>query len=557
MDNSIFDFHLMDGSIDDDLQVYNPCRNPVNHNVQASSLNDDRNQSQQQLLNITSTDVIKQLMSDSNKKVIQKPDLSTSQKQMVNPIPCNSGSVMPQAKVSIPQNHPNHMPKNPGTVVPHPGVSILKNPTADSMLYNPETVMPQPGVSTSRYQTANNMPYNPRTIVPWPSIPQNHPNHMPKNPENVVPHPGVSIPKNPTADSMLYNPGSVMPQPGVSTSRYQTANNMPYNPRTIVSWPEMCTSSNQMVNPIPCSSGSVMPQAKVSISQNHTNLMQYNPETVIPPQLGVPASRYQTKNPISYNPGTVVPYPGVSSSRNQTANSMLYNPGTVMQQPGASTNNPRTIVPWPEMCTPKHQMENSMSYNYQGTVMPQPGVSTSRNQTMNRMPAYNPGTVVPQYVHPNSSTKDDEMKKPSASYLKLIADALLASENGMLVLGDICQSIMNKYAYYRSSNSPWKGGIRHSLSVNNCFYIAKASQIGKDSLWAIHHSCVKTLRNGNYNRRKVSQIVQKSYSQNGSTNTTADETSVPQMPKEDNPSSPPSATESDSTQQQNAPAAQH
>ena len=481
MDNSIFDLHLMDGSIDDDLQGYNPCRDPVNHNVQASSLNDDRNQSIQQFLNITSTDVIKQLMSDSNKKVIQKPDLSTSPKQMVNPIPCNSGSVMPQAKVSIPQYHPNHMPKNPGTVVPHPG---------------------------------------------------------------------VLIPKNPTADAMLYNPGTVVPQPGVSTSRYQTANDMPYNPRTIVPWPEMCTSSNQMVNPIPCSSGSVMPQAKVSISQNHINLMQYNPETVMPPQLGVSTSRYQTKNPISYNPGTVVPYPGVYISRNQTANSMPYNPGTVMPQPGASTsgyqtvntmpNNPRTIVPWTEMCTPKNQVENSMSYNYEWTVMPQPGVSSSRNQTVNRMPAYNPGTDVPQYVHPNSSTKNDERKKPSASYLKLIADALLASEQGMLVVRDICQSVMNKYAYYRSSNSPWKGGIRHSLSVNNCFYMVKPSNMGKGSLWGIHHSCVEYLRNGNYNRRKVSQIVQKSYNQNGSTNTTADETSVPQMPKEDNPSSPPS-----------------
>ena len=486
MDNSIFDLHLMDGSINDDLQGYNPCRDAVNHNVQASSLNDDRNQSHQQLLNITSTDVIKQLMSDSNKKVIQKEDLSNSQKQMVNPIPCNSRSVMPQEKVSIPQNYPNHMPKNPG---------------------------------------------------------------------NVVPHPGVSIPKNTTADSMLYHPGTVMPQPGASTSRYHTANIMPYSPRTIVPWPEMWSSRNQMVSPFPCSSGSMMPQEKVSISQNHTNLMQYNPETVLPPQLGVSTSRYQTKNPISYNPETVVPYPGVPTSRNQTANSMPYSPGNVMPQPGASTssyqtvstmpNNPRTIVPWPEMCTLKNPVENSMSYNYQWTVMQQPGVSTSRNQTVNRMPTYDPVTVVPQYVHPNSITKDDEMKKPSASYLKLIADALLASEQGMLVVGDICQSIMNKYAYYRRSNSPWRGGIRHSLSVNNCFYMVPESNMGNGNLWAIHHSCVEYLRNGNYNRRKVSQIVQKSYSQNGSTNTTADETSVPQMPKEDNPSSPQSATESD------------
>ena len=51
--------------------------------------------------------------------------------------------------------------------------------------------------------------------------------------------------------------------------------------------------------------------------------------------------------------------------------------------------------------------------------------------------------------HKNTSalTMIDETKKPSASSLQLTTDALLASEQGMLVVGDICESVMNTYAY--------------------------------------------------------------------------------------------------------------
>ena len=190
----------------------------------------------------------------------------------------------------------------------------------------------------------------------------------------------------------------------------------------------------------------------------------------------------------------------------------------------------------------------------------QPELSTSWNQTENPMPS-NPGTVVPQVIQAGSSavTKTDE-KKPSASYLQLIADALLASEQGRLILGDICKAIMDKYTYYQNSKTKWRGGIRHSLSVNNCFYMVTASNLGKGNLWAIRHSCLEYLRNGKYNRRAVNQIVQHWHNQNGPKNTTANEQSSSQQTIEDpsaatdgsNPSSPSTVTAS-SAQQQDAP----
>ena len=193
-------------------------------------------------------------------------------------------------------------------------------------------------------------------------------------------------------------------------------------------------------------------------------------------------------------------------------------------------------------------------------AMMQPELSTSWNQTENPMQC-NPGTVVPQGIQAGSSavTKTDE-KKPSASYLQLIADALLASEHGRLVLGDICKAIMNKYTYYQNSKTTWRGGIRHSLSVNNCFYMITASNMGKGNLWAIHHSCLEYFRNGKYNRRAVNQIVQHWHNQNGPKNTLANEPSSSQQTIGDpsaatdgnNPSFPSTLTVS-SAQQQDAP----
>ena len=150
-----------------------------------------------------------------------------------------------------------------------------------------------------------------------------------------------------------------------------------------------------------------------------------------------------------------IPLPMASCSNHGTNNATASTSGMQMDQ----------YMPW-----------SSDSSNVMTQLMPhtnwammQPELSTAWNQTENPVPC-NPGTVVPQSIQAGSSavTKTDE-KKPSASCLQLIADALLASEHGRLVLGDICKAIMDKYTYYQNSKTKWRGGIRHSLSVNNCF----------------------------------------------------------------------------------------
>ena len=243
-----------------------------------------------------------------------------------------------------------------------------------------------------------------------------------------------------------------------------------------------------------------------------------------------------------YHHQNVIPLPVASYSSHGTSNSMASTSGMQMDQ----------------------FMAQLRPHTDRAGVMQQTELSTSWNQMANPMPC-NPWTVVPQHMQAHGScavTTNDE-KKPSASYLRLIADALLASEQGMLVVGEICEAIMKKYAYYRNCNPTWKGGIRHNLSVNNCFYMAKASNMGRGHLWAIHHSCLDYFRKGTYDRRAVNQIVQHWHNQNGSKNTTANEQSSSQLTVGDPPAatdgshpSSPSIVTASSAQQEDAPATQ-
>ena len=247
-----------------------------------------------------------------------------------------------------------------------------------------------------------------------------------------------------------------------------------------------------------------------------------------------------------YNYQNAIPLPMASFSSHETSNATASTSGMQMDQYMPLSSNSSNV------------MTQLMPHANRAAM--QPELSTSWNQTENPMPC-NPGSVVLQSIQAGSSavTKTDE-KKPAPSYLQLIADALLASEQGRLVLGDICKAIMNKYTYYQNSKTTWRGGIRHSLSVNNCFYMITASNMGKGNLWAIHHSCLEYFKNGKYNRRAVNQIVQHWHNQNGPKNTTANEPSSSQETIGDpsaatdgsNPSSP-STVSASSAQQQDAP----
>ena len=241
--------------------------------------------------------------------------------------------------------------------------------------------------------------------------------------------------------------------------------------------------------------------------------MPYTKKNVMPPS-GQSTSPHQVPSLMSYGPTIRAPLLNVPTSRNPTTNPC----------------NPVPVMTLPKEPTPQNPMKNPMPYNSK--------------------------TVAPQHMQADSSTKDRKLVKPPRTYLTLIVDALLASEHGELVQRDICKSIMDKYEYYRiidrNVKQTWRDGIRCSLSVNDCLYKARESDVGKGHFWAIHPSCVEYFKKENYTQGEANTIFQKWHKQNRLNNQTANEPSSSQATNGTIPDSPPTVTVS--TQKQNAPA---
>ncbi|KAL1998226.1 hypothetical protein VTN02DRAFT_6620 [Thermoascus thermophilus] len=77
--------------------------------------------------------------------------------------------------------------------------------------------------------------------------------------------------------------------------------------------------------------------------------------------------------------------------------------------------------------------------------------------------------------------------KPPYSYATMIAQAIFSSEEEKLTLNSIYQWIMEKYAFYRHSQSGWQNSIRHNLSLNKAFQKVprRTDEPGKGMKWQI------------------------------------------------------------------------
>ena len=70
-------------------------------------------------------------------------------------------------------------------------------------------------------------------------------------------------------------------------------------------------------------------------------------------------------------------------------------------------------------------------------------------------------------------------EKPKMSYKKLIAEALINSSNGMLLLSDIFKAISAKHPYYKMETKNWQRCIKCNLSINKIFVKEGSSKYWK------------------------------------------------------------------------------
>ena len=98
--------------------------------------------------------------------------------------------------------------------------------------------------------------------------------------------------------------------------------------------------------------------------------------------------------------------------------------------------------------------------------------------------------------------------KPAVSYLRIIAQSILSSDLGRVLLNDIYAYVLRNYPYYERRKAAWRNSIRHNLSVNECFAKAGRAPTGRGHYWRIHADCVAQFAAGDFSRRPRHLVTQ-------------------------------------------------
>ncbi|EAU35186.1 forkhead box protein C2 [Aspergillus terreus NIH2624] len=108
-------------------------------------------------------------------------------------------------------------------------------------------------------------------------------------------------------------------------------------------------------------------------------------------------------------------------------------------------------------------------------------------RTAKQSPLYNRGMMMESTEEIDYSKDAAKDLKPPYSYATLIAQAIFSSEEEKLTLNNIYNWIMEKYAFYRHSQSGWQNSIRHNLSLNKAFQKVprRTDEPGKGMKWQI------------------------------------------------------------------------
>ncbi|KAI5274434.1 hypothetical protein E4T47_02560 [Aureobasidium subglaciale] len=92
----------------------------------------------------------------------------------------------------------------------------------------------------------------------------------------------------------------------------------------------------------------------------------------------------------------------------------------------------------------------------------------------------------PSPQKPESEYTEEELKKPTQTYVVLIHEALSKAPTGVMDLQQIYDAMQKMYPWfkYRSTTAGWQSSVRHNLISSEAF--EEAGKIGKGRLWKIN-----------------------------------------------------------------------
>ena len=171
---------------------------------------------------------------------------------------------------------------------------------------------------------------------------------------------------------------------------------------------------------------------------------------------------------------------------------------------------------------------------------------TAGARTAKQSPLYNRGVMMESTEEIDYSQDSAKDLKPPYSYATLIAQAIFSSEEEKLTLNSIYNWIMDRYSFYRHSQSGWQNSIRHNLSLNKAFQKVprRTDEPGKGMKWQIaaeyrEEYRKKQTRKGNQSSAPSSPATKEPPSSARGTHIASIDTSFPATAKKSPPVSSP------------------
>lgn len=106
-------------------------------------------------------------------------------------------------------------------------------------------------------------------------------------------------------------------------------------------------------------------------------------------------------------------------------------------------------------------------------------------------------------LDPELEADMEQYRKPDASYIELIAKAILDSPEQKLRLHDLYDALEKKHPYFQVADAGWRNSVRHNLSLHECFCKSERCGNGKGHYWSIHPIHLQDFQAGDFRRRTV------------------------------------------------------